>query len=103
MFNWDLFWRVPQSERLVRKKNERQHTGQAKTFETTGHFQHCLLANRFFLCPVEGHEGNFQAASAQATENIIMCVCVCVEQSSTAGERARKEGEAIHQNVFCDT
>lgn len=29
-------------------------------------------------------------------------ICVCVELS-TAGERARKGGEAMHPNVFCGT
>lgn len=41
----------------------------------SGHFKHCLFALYFFLCPVEGHDENIQAASAQATKRDNVCLC----------------------------
>ena len=59
------FW-CPLSQRLVRQKwAAAQRANHFKSVESE-HFQHCLFAIHFFLCPVEGHEQNFQAASSQA-------------------------------------
>ncbi len=51
--------------------------GRLKHFKPveTGHFQYCLFAINFCLCPVEGHEENFQAASTQATKRDNVCLC----------------------------
>lgn len=82
------------SQRLVGKKKKRataQRAGAKISSQyNSGHFQHCLFAIHFFLCPVERHEENFQAASARATKRDNLCLC--------GAEHSRREGKKGRQS-----
>ena len=91
IFNWDSFFVERRARGLLGKKKKKKKRATAQragakisSQYNSGHFQHCLFAIHFFLCPVERHEENFQAASARATKRDNLCLC--------GAENSRREG-----------